>query len=461
MSNRSHQQTGNKLLSILVFTLTLSVMNATIFNIVLPEIALDFHLSFTQVSWMTTAYMLLYAIGTVVYGKLADIYKLKNLLTFGLVFLAFGSMIGLIAEVYWMVLSARILQALGAAVIPAAAGIIPVRYFSQENRGRAFGMVAVGLALGRILSPITTSLIVLVVDWRWMFLLPLFTLILLPFFRKYLNDETEYKGNIDWIGAGLLGGTIALLLLSVTNGNVFLVIGCMILFVCFVIRIRSTSSPFIQAELFRNKDYSLRLIITFLISGIGFSFIFLTPLLLSEINHMDSGLIGIVMAPAAIMAALLGRLGGKLADSKGNTFLFYLSSSLLVTGFVLFSIFAGVSAIFIALFLIFGDVGITFIIISLSNSVSRTLPESQTGVGMGIYQMLNFIAGSVSGAVYGRVVDTGANVKWNPFYYHVGTPVYSNIYFVLGVLTVGIVLFYYFQFRRKKYQIKDLKFKEE
>src|SRR5699024_21973 len=210
LSKKSYQQTSNKLLTILVFTLTLSVMNATIFNIVLPEIALDFHLSFTQVSWITTAYMLIYAIGTVVYGKLADIYKLKNLMTFGLVFLAFGSLIGLIAEVYWMVLSARILQALGAAVIPAAAGIIPVRYFTQENRGRAFGMVAVGLALGRILSPITTSLIVLIVDWRWMFLLPLLTLMLVPFFRKYLDDETNHKGNIDWIGAGLLGGTTAL-----------------------------------------------------------------------------------------------------------------------------------------------------------------------------------------------------------------------------------------------------------
>lgn len=123
METGVQQEAGERLIRILAFTLVISVMSATMFNIVLPEIRKEFQLSFAQVSWVTSAFLLIYAIGTVIYGKLADIYKLKNLLTFGLIFFAFGSMIGLAAQEYWMVLLGRVLQAVGASVVPATAGM--------------------------------------------------------------------------------------------------------------------------------------------------------------------------------------------------------------------------------------------------------------------------------------------------------------------------------------------------
>ncbi len=80
------QQAGEKLLRVLVFTLIISVMNASMFNVVLPEISRQFQLSASQVSWIVTSYMIVYAIGSVTFGKLADKYRLKDLLTFGLIF---------------------------------------------------------------------------------------------------------------------------------------------------------------------------------------------------------------------------------------------------------------------------------------------------------------------------------------------------------------------------------------
>ncbi|WP_141432265.1 MFS transporter [Bacillus sp. 03113] len=433
---------------ILFFTLVISVMSATMFNIVLPEIRSDFQLSFAQVSWVSSAYMLVYAIGSVTYGKLADTFKLKNLLTYGLFFFALGSMVGLTAQAYWMVLLGRILQAMGASVIPATAMIIPVRYFPPESRGRALGISATGLALGSALGPVISALVVSAFHWRWLFCLPLFTLILLPFYRKYLNDEQGKENKIDWMGGGLLAGTIALLLLAVTEGVWIIGIGSIILFVLFIVRIHAAKQPFVQAHLFRNKRYSLGLTIAFLVSGIGFSIPFLSPLLLSNVNHLDSEVIGFVMFPAAISSAILGRTGGRLADLKGNSFLFYTASSLLLTSFALLFIFVGVYPLFFSVFLIFGNIGQTFMQIALSNSISRTLSKEQTGVGMGIFAMMNFIAGSISAGVYSKVVDMGTGFHLNPFNVHPIAFVYSNIYFVLAVLHVSILLLYYFQFGR-------------
>jgi DHA2 family metal-tetracycline-proton antiporter-like MFS transporter len=87
MEKEVSQQTGEKLMRIVMFTLVLSAMSVLMFNFVLPEISKAFDLTTAQVSWVTSSYALIYGIGTVIYGKLADRYKLKNLLTFGLLFL--------------------------------------------------------------------------------------------------------------------------------------------------------------------------------------------------------------------------------------------------------------------------------------------------------------------------------------------------------------------------------------
>jgi DHA2 family metal-tetracycline-proton antiporter-like MFS transporter len=442
------QQAGEKLIRILAFTLVLSVMSATMFNIVLPRISEDFHLSFAQVSWVSTVYMLIYAIGSVTYGKLADTYKLKNLLTFGLVFFALGSMIGLAAQTFWMVLLGRILQAVGASVIPATAMLIPVRYFPQERRGRALGIAATGLALGAALGPMVSALVVSVVHWRWLFCIPLFTLFTLPFYRKYLDDEQGKAGKTDWIGGGLLAGTVAFLLLAVTNGAWFLAVVSLILFLLLMVRIRLAVEPFVQPRLFGNKSYSLGLMIAFIVSGIGYSLPFLSPQMLSEVNHLNPGAVGFAMVPAAIASAILGSSGGKLADAKGNSVLFYTASALLFSCFALLSTFAGISPAFIAVFLILGNVGQTFMQIALSNSISRTLPKEQTGIGMGLMSMLGFIAGAVSASIYSKLVDLGADFLWNPANPYRDVSVYSNIYLVLAVLHLSIVTVYYFQFGR-------------
>lgn len=444
------QQAGEKLIRILAFTMILSSMSATMFNIVLQEMRAEFHLTLSQVSWVTAVYMLIYAVGSVIYGKLADTYKLKNLISFGLTLFFLGSIVGVAANAYWMVLLARILQSAGASVIPATAMIIPIRYFPQERRGRALGITATGLALGNALGPVVSALIVSVLHWRWLFCVPLLILFTMPFYRKYLDNEQGKGGTIDWIGGGLLASTVALLLLAVTIGGWELGALSAILFLLFIVRIRSVQEPFVQPRLFANRRYSLGLMMAVFMMGIGFSLPFLTPQLLSEVNHLSPGLVGFTMVPAAVISAFLGRTGGKMADRKGNSFLFYTASALLVACFLLFSSFAGLSPAIAAAILVLGNVGQMFMQIAMSNSISRSLPKEQTGVGMGLFSMLNFLAGAVSMGIYSKLVDQGASVHWNPLNMTAASTVYSNIYIVLAVAHIGLLLFFRYLFNQEK-----------
>ncbi|MED1793050.1 MFS transporter [Brevibacillus nitrificans] len=450
MQVESQPHAGDKIIRILAFTLMITVMSATMFNIVLPQIRTDFHLTFSQVSWVTSAYLLIYAIGTVIYGKLADAYKLKNLLTLGLILFAAGSIIGFFAQNYAMVLLGRIVQAFGAAVVPATSSIIPIRYFPPEKRGRALGISMMGMAIGSALGPVISALLVSLLDWRWLFCMPLFTLLAIPYYRKYLEEEDREAGRMDWLGGGLLTVTVALLLLSITNQNGLIGLGCVITFVLFIVRIRRASEPFIRPELFQNKRYSLCLTIAFLMTGGGYSLYFLSPQLLANVNHLAPGWIGYILVPAAVVTAIFGKKGGSLADKKGNSYLFYTAVVLLFLCFFLLSSFAGVSPPFIALFLILGNVGSSFMMIALSNAISQTLPKEQAGVGMGLLAMLNFIAGALSATLYSKAIDGGSEVGWNLLNHHSGAYVYSNIYSALVIMILAMTCLYYVAFGRVK-----------
>ncbi|MFC0215074.1 MFS transporter [Paenibacillus chartarius] len=431
------------LIRLLMITMMLSSMSAMMFTIVLPRISQEFGLTMAEVSWLTSAYTLIYAIGTVTYGKLADRYALKHLLTFGLLVFAAGSLFGLVSQSYGAALAARCLQAAGAAAVPATATLIPVRYVAPERRGAALGTLMSGLALGSVLGPIVTSLIVSVAHWRWLFVIPLLLLLTLPYYYRYLgNDKGEAKP-FDWIGGGLLGGAVTLLLLGITNGSWGAAFGFAVVLFIFVLRIRSVKEPFVKPELFRNRHYTMGVAQAACIIAIGTSFFYLTPILLSEVQKLPPYWIGFVMMPAAAASALLGRRGGKLADRKGNPALFYTASGLLLACFLLMSTFTAAAPVWLAAILILGNVGQSFMQIAMSNSVSQVLPKEQSGVGMGLFGMLNFLSMGIATGVYGKLVDIGAAAPWNPVNGQASGAIFSNVYLILAALHAGILLWFW------------------
>ncbi|SFD72241.1 MFS transporter, DHA2 family, metal-tetracycline-proton antiporter [Paenibacillus catalpae] len=441
---------GNVLIKILAFTLVLSSMSATMFNIVLPEIRADYELSVAQVSWVSTVYLLIYAVGSVLYGKLLDRYQAKNLITFGLLVFAAGSLLGLLAGSYSFVLIARILQAVGAAVIPALAMLIPVRYFPPERRGHALGISATGLALGNAIGPIVSSLLVSFVHWRWLFAIPMLILVTLPLYRKYLITERRQGGHIDWLGGGLLAGTVALLLLAITQGNWWLGAGSVVMLLGFALRIRTANDPFVSMSLIRDRVYLTGLIIAALVMSVSYALPFLTPQLLSDINQLTPGWVGFVMVPGACVSAYLGRKVGKLADTKGNTFVYHLASLFLFSCFLLLSIFVGSPAVLIGLIFTIGIVGQMFMQIALSNTISQSIPKDQVGVGMGLMTLCNFLAGAVSTGIYGKIMDHGAKASWIPWHTKDASYVFSNLYLILALIHVGILILYRSVFVRRK-----------
>ena len=117
MMSRSTLITDEKILKkitiALGFIIFFSVLNGITFPVAVPDISSDFHLLPSEVSWVMTGYILVFAVGSLIYGKLAGLYPVRNLITIGLILMNLGSIIGLLSVQYPMLLAARMMQAAG------------------------------------------------------------------------------------------------------------------------------------------------------------------------------------------------------------------------------------------------------------------------------------------------------------------------------------------------------------
>ena len=85
--------------------------------------------------------------------------------------------------------------------------------------------------------------------------------------------------------------------------------------------------------------------------------------------------------------------------------------------------------------------------ISMSNTISQTLSKEETGVGMGLLSMINFISGAMAMSVVGKLLDKGStSLKLNPFVANEAANMYSNIFGVMSLSILLVVMLYRFQF---------------
>src|SRR5215831_15252742 len=108
-----------KLVPWIIYLIFFAVLNETVFGVYTPLIAKQFALTPSGVSWMMTIFLVFFGIGSVIYGKLSDIYSLRSLIIIGIVLYTLGSVTGFTLQFsYPLVIVARALQGIGASAIP-------------------------------------------------------------------------------------------------------------------------------------------------------------------------------------------------------------------------------------------------------------------------------------------------------------------------------------------------------
>lgn len=428
-----------------------SVLNGMMFNVVIPDIAAEFHLLPSGVSWVMTGYILVFGLGSLIYGRLADHIPIRTLITVGLVLLNAGSLIGFFSTWYPMVIVARLVQAAGGAAIPALAMLVATDYLPVGIRGKVLGIFASTVAFAAAVGPIMGGFIAGALDWHYLFLVILGSMAALPSLLRLLPAEKRRPVTFDTAGAAFLGGGLGCLLFGLTTGTWWLFLPGLAGVALFLRQVFLSPHPLVPPALFFNVPFRSTIVVTFLAIGSVFGMMFAVPLMLRDTLGLDVTRIGLTLFPGAMSAAILGTVGGLISDRRGSGFVATAGMVISIGGFALLSTFAGFSAFVIAPVLIVSYAGFAFLQSSLPHAAATALPPEMTGVGMGFYNLAFFMSGAFTSATIGRLLDLRPG--WfclNPLATCVPGWPYSNVFFFLAAASAAALAIFLFTFKGKK-----------
>ena len=193
------------------------VLDASIANIALPYIGEDLNIDDANLTWIVTGYALAFGGFLLLGGRLGDLYGRRRIFMIGLVTFAIASLLGGFAQNEGLLLGARGLQGLGAALAsPTALALITTTFPAGRARNRAFAVYAMmsgaGAAVGLILGGWLTGLdpVLGLEGWRWTFLINVPIGLAAAFLApRFLNESDTHPGWLDVPGA--ITGTLGLL----------------------------------------------------------------------------------------------------------------------------------------------------------------------------------------------------------------------------------------------------------
>jgi DHA2 family metal-tetracycline-proton antiporter-like MFS transporter len=442
---------AGKTLPWLIYLVFFAVLNETVFNVSTPAISRAFALSPSGVSWVMTSFIVFFAMGSVIFGRLSDIFSIRRLILIGIIMYAGASALGFaVQSSYPGVIAARAVQGAGASALPALIMVIIARYFPAQERGRVFGTITSVVAFAAGVGPVIGGFVSGTLGWPFLFAIPLLTLISIPFLMRVLPSETRREGGVDIFGAFLVAVGITALIFFLSFSAWYYLAASAAAIAVLVVHVRRTPNPFIQPGLFSNVRFRAGMIVGFLVFSASIGIIFLIPLMFTSLRGLGTREIGLLMFPGAISGVVFGRLGGNLADSRGNRLVMGLGVLLLVISLLLISFLLGLSPWFVAGGLLLTYIGFTLVQTALINSVSQTLDMRETGTGMGLFNLVTFISAAVGTALVARVLASGwFDVRLNPLVTEAKAFGYSNLMVAFAILIGAGGLIYFVRYRKQ------------
>lgn len=410
----------------------LVIMNTAMFNLALPDVTETFGITAASASWIVTGYSIMFSIASITYSRLSDFLPIRRLLVIGLLTLGLAAVAGFFSTNFIFLLIIRILQASGAGAVMSLSLVLFTRYVPQARRGKAMATIMSAVSLGLGLGPVAGGSIVEYLGWNWLFAVTAAILLLVPLFLILLPKEVPARGSFDILGGVFLGIGTTGLLLFLTSGLWVALIAGLAAIALFVGRIRSTPDPFVLPALFSNRSYLVLALVGVASYLYSFATLFLLPQILVHRFGFTASHAGLVIFPGSLLAIFVSRAVGRVIDRYGNAGILRFAPLLVLAATVLFALFAGQSWVAVMLVYMIMSLSFTVLSSSVSNEISRILPSSQIGSGMGLFQLLQFFSGAFSVAMAASALEWQRSLPLQT--------AYSNIYWGLSVAAIVAIV---------------------
>jgi EmrB/QacA subfamily drug resistance transporter len=300
------------------------LLDITVVNVALPDLAVSLGASFTDLQWVIDAYALSLAVFVLTGGSLADLLGRRRVFIAGVVlFTAASVLCGAATSPIFLIL-ARALQGVGGAIMFATSLALLSQSFHGRERGTAFGIWGATTGAAVAVGPLVGGALTDGLSWRWIFFVnvPIGIFTLVVAFTRVDESRDESHGGIDWLGLATLCGALFLLVYALLRGNdkgwssgqiVAELVGAAILLAAFcAVELRQRDAMF-DLRLFRNPAFAGAQITAFTLSAAAFAMFLYLTLYLQNVLGLSPFGAGLRFLPVTLLSFAIAPIAGKLS----------------------------------------------------------------------------------------------------------------------------------------------------
>ena len=319
--------------------------NSTATNIAFDDLTRSFPDSGQSiVSWTSSGFFIGLAGFMLVGGRLADRTGRRRVFRLGMAGFVVSAVASALAPSIWVLIGARILQAVaGALVLPASLAMI-LPEFPKERHGTAVGVWAATSPVASAIAPSVAAAMLELASWRWLYFItaPIAALTLAAGWRLLRESRADVvPGRLDILGVTEGTAAITLLVFAVSQGPAWgwghpVVVGSLVtsavLLPLFIHQSRRHPAPLLNLSLFAERPVWTANLANFLIHVAGLSVWLMWPLYMSRVWGWDKFAIGVALTPGPIFSGITTTLAGRLSDNYGYKWSLRLGTVILVVG---------------------------------------------------------------------------------------------------------------------------------
>jgi EmrB/QacA subfamily drug resistance transporter len=399
------------------------LVDTTVVSVATPAIMADLGAGVDAVVWVTSGYLLAYAVPLLITGRLGDRFGPKRVYLAGLTIFTLASIWCGLTDTVGELIAARVVQGLGASLITPQTMAVITRTFPAESRGRAMSLWGATAGVATLVGPILGGVLVDGLGWQWIFFVngPV-GVVAFVLAARLVPVLPTHVHRFDLLGVALSAVGMFLLVFGVQEGQSYdwgqirgpisvwslIVAGLVVLAGFLVLQARNRGEPLVPLELFRDRNFSLANVaittVGFAITAMAFPLMFYAQGVLG----LSPTRAALLLVPMAVISGALAPFVGRLADRAHPRWIAGFGMACFAASLLWLAAIIGPDTPIWQLLLPISLLGVAngFVWAPIGSTATRNLPMSRAGGGAGIYNTTRQVGAVLGSAAIAALIQS-------------------------------------------------------
>lgn len=411
MQNEMPNKTKRLLLIIMITGTFFSTLNQTLLNVAFSDLMVVFDVNTSTIQWLATGFMLVNGVLVPITAYLMKRFTTRQLFISSMFLLLIGSIIAACANNFGVLLTGRMIQAVGAGIIIPLMMTVIFYLYPVHKRGAIMGNIGFAIIFAPAIAPTLAGLILEYLSWRWLFIIMIpFVAVIIILASKYLVNVVETsKAKLDIVSVIYSTVGFGFVLFGFSSaGNrgwddlivITSIVGGLLMTLLFCHRQIKATEPLLNLNVFKIKMFTMTMVVNIAITILMYADLILLPIYLQDGRGFTALEAGLLLLPGAIINAMLSPVTGKLFDRFGAKPLFILGTGLIaISMFAVIDLSSETTTVYILVRTILLRIGLAFITMPLNTAALNALPRELVSHGSAINNTIRQLAGAIGTAV--------------------------------------------------------------